>query len=465
MVGVPILFTSLTTIAGFASLITSPMSATRDFGWYTVFGTSANMICCFTVLFIVLSYAGKRTEKAFYLNIKDRNKGEKKDHRLMEKMMEKIAGINKRHYKAVLIISGIITVISVWGIAKLEFNSSYLEEYGDRVKIYHDYKFIDKITGVSDNFEILLNSNKQDGVKTLEFVRALEKIQKFADSKNALVGKTVSVVDIIKDINRSFHGNDIAYYKLPDSDEEVSQYILLYESSGGEELEKLVSADVATARLTIYIKSSDSKTSLVFYNELVQYIDSIIPSGYSYNITGISYLVLKAMKYIEDTQVSSLFTATVIISLLMVIIFRSFKIGIISMLPNLFPIIVTLGIMGWAGIWLDYVRTLISCIAIGIAVDDTIHFIARYHTEFNRESNYEKALYATIRYVGSAVTISSGVLIIGFSVSMTSVLNDSFYFGMLSSICLLIGLIAEHFVTPSLILAFKPFGNEFNTQG
>ena len=108
---------------------------------------------------------------------------------------------------------------------------------------------------------------------------------------------------------------------------------------------------------------------------------------------------------------------------------------------------------------------MISCIAIGIAVDDTIHFIARYHTEFNRESNYEKALYATIRYVGSAVTISSGVLIIGFSVSMTSVLNDSFYFGMLSSICLLIGLIAEHFVTPSLILAFKPFGNEFNTQG
>lgn len=458
LVGLPCLFTALTTTVGFASLLVSPVSATKDFGWYTVFGVLANLLFCFSILFVVLSVAGNRTEKALFLN----KRNTRTRPRTLDKMLKKIADINKNHYNTILIVATIISIFSIWGITRLEINSSYLEEYGPRVKTYHDYKFVDTVMGGSENFEILLNSKIPDGVKTLQFVETLEKIQKFADSQNYLVSKTVSIVDIIKEINRALHNNDKRYYRLPSSDEAVSQYILLYEASGGEELEKLVSGDIATARLTIYIKSSDSKTSQKFYDNLVDYIDSVIPDAYDYQVTGISFLILKAMQYIADTQVSSISIALVIISLLMVAVFGSARVGGLSMIPNIFPILVTLGLMGWANIWLDYVRTLIACIAIGLAVDDTIHFMARYRMEFNRMGKYTPALYAAMGRVGRAITITTCVLIIGFSVSMTSQLNDSFYFGMLSCICIFIALLADYFICPSLILKFKPFGKEFD---
>jgi len=462
LVGMPCLFTALTTTVGFASLLISPISATRDFGWYTIFGVMANLLFCFSILFVVLSVAGKRTESALYVNPQKKKISTQPERRLMDGILKKIAIINMQHYRVILIVVALISIAAVWGITRLEINSSYLEEYGPRVKTYHDYKFVDKIMGGAENFEILLDSKTPDGVKTLQFVQTLEKIQTFADSQDYLVSKTVSIIDIIKDINRSLHNNDKAYYKLPASNEAVSQYILLYEASGGEELEKMVSADIAAARLTIYAKSSDSKTSQRLYNDLVSNIESIIPKDYTYHITGMSFLVLKAMQYIEETQISSLTIALIVISLLMVVVFRSLKVGLISMLPNIFPIIITLGIMGWTGIWLDYVRTLISCIAIGLAVDDTIHFMARYQLEFNHLKNYEKALFATMRDVGRAITITTIVLVVGFSVSMTSQLNDSFYFGLLSSICIILALLADYFLCPALILMFKPFGKELD---
>ncbi len=460
LVGLPCLFTSLTEITGFASLMISPISATRDFGWYTVVGVAANLFFCFTILLVVLSFAGRRTESSFSHARNKNRTHEKGHHRLLDRMLEKVTRINKKHYKAILVISGLISLAALWGLTRLEVNSSYLEEYGDRVTVYHDYKFVDTIMGGSENFEILLDSKSPDGVKTLKFIETLDKIQQFADSQDYLVSKTTSIVDIIKDINRSLHNNDKAFHTLPVSDGEVSQYVLLYETAGGEELEKLVSADIAAARLTIYVKSSDSRTSERLYKDLVSYIDSVIPPEYTCRITGISFLTLKSMQYIADTQISSILMALGVISLIMLVIFGSLKVGLISMLPNIFPIIVTLGFMGIAGIWLDYVRTLISCIAIGLAVDDTVHFISRYQIEFNRLGNYEKALSSTTKNVGGAVTMTSIVLVVGFGVSMTSVLNDSFYFGLLSTVCIIIAMIADYFITPSLILLLKPFGKE-----
>ena len=460
IVGLPCMFTAVTTTVGFASLTVSPISATQDFGWYTVFGVMANLLFCFSLLFVVLSFFPNRTETALYLKPRQKKPHIRKKEPILDRFLERVAHLNKSYYPFILIGTGIISLFAICGLTKLEVNSSYLEEYGPGVKTYHDYKFVDRIMGGAENFEILLNSHTADGVKTLQFIRTLQKIQDFADSQDYLVSKTVSVVDIVKDINRALHNNDRSFYKLPDSDNAVSQYILLYEASGGEELEKLVSADIATARLTIYTKSSDSKTSRRLYEDLVAYIDAVTPESYTYQITGLSFLVLKAMQYIEATQISSISIAILIISLLMVVVFRSVKVGLISMLPNIFPIILTLGLMGWAGIWLDYVRTLVACIAIGLAVDDTIHFMARYQMEFHQKGNYTDALFSTMKGVGRAITITTVVLVIGFSMAMTSQLNDSFYFGLLSSVCIFIALLADYFICPSLILLFKPFGKE-----
>ncbi|MDY6933287.1 MAG: MMPL family transporter [Spirochaetota bacterium] len=401
MVGFPCLFTSLTTAVGFASVTISPISILREYGWSIVVGVLVVFVFSFSILLVILTFKKEKTGRKF--NGGKVNKG----NGLIDWMLPRIASLNKRYYIRILIISAIVSIICSYGITKLQVNSSWLGKFGDRTKVYHDFKFVDKTMAVSASFEISLDSKKADGVRTYQFVKTLEQIQNFAESKDYLVKKTVSVVDIIRDVNRSLHNNDIEYYRLPSSDREVSQYILLYEISGGEELEKLVSADLATARLTIYIKSTDSITSRGFYDELVNFIESVKPADYDYRITGLSFLLLEAMRYIADNQIKSIMLAFVIISLMMVIVFRSIKVGLISMLPNLFPIVITLGFMGLSGIWLDFGRSLLAPIAIGLAVDDTIHVISRYRLEFFRIGNYEKALDVAMNEVGRAITITT----------------------------------------------------------
>ena len=294
-------------------------------------------------------------------------------------------------------------------------------------------------------------------MKTFRFVQALKRIQDFAAAQSYLVKKTYSVVDIIKDMNCSFHNNDKAFYRLPDSDEEVSQLLLLYEMSGGEEFERLVSADMSTARLTVCVQTTDTGTSKRFHDDLVAFIESIRPDAYTYGITGVSFLVLEANRYTAQTQLKSIILALAIVSLMMTIVFRSFTIGVISMFPNIFPILITLAFMGFTGIWLDSMKTLIASIAIGLAVDDTIHFMSRYRLEFSRLRNYGRALDTE---VGRAITITTIILVIGFGSATVSKLNDVFYFGMLSAMCIFLALLADYFLCPALILFFRPFGKE-----
>ncbi len=457
LVGIPCLFTSLTTAVGIGSLTVSPIRAIKEYGRFSMFGVMGIFLFSFTILLVVLALAGKRSERHFEKQ-QTRETEARQPPAFMARMLAKIAEINKQHYRRILVIVAIVSAVCIYGITRLEINSSYLEEIGDSAKIFWDYRFVDENMGGSGNFELILNSGKPDGVTSLRYVKTLEKIQNFADSKDAFIRKTNSIVDIIKDINRSLNNNDKAFYTLPDSDKAVAQYVLLYELSGGEDLEKLVSGDMAEARLTILSRYSDSKTAEKFKNEFEAHIMAVLPEDYTYNITGASYLLVRSMGHIEKTQIESITLALVVISLMMIIVFRSLKVGLVSMIPNIFPILFTLGFMGLAGIWLDYVRTLIACIAIGLAVDDTIHFIFRYKLEFKRMGNYEKALDATMNDVGRAITITTIILIMGFGVSMVSSINDMHYFGVLACLCIFIALLSDYFICPSLILLTKPFG-------
>ncbi len=456
LLGFPCLFTSVTTAIGFSSLYLSPVKVIRVFGLIFAFGALAAFACSFTVLLALLSVAGKKSENKF--------KGVKikKNHGYLEKALLGIANFNIRYYKQVLIVSLLITITLIYGMTKVEVNTSTLSVFGDKLPIFHNYKFIDKIMGGTGNFEVLLQSNETEGVKTLRFVQILEMIQDFAKSKNYIVKKSVSITDIIKDVNCSMHNNDKAFYKLPSSDEEVAQFLLLYEFSGGEELEKLVSADLATARLTIYTKSTDSNVNSQFHKEMVSFIESVKPADYDYIITGISYLSVEVYRCMTEIMIKSLSLALVAISIMMILVFRSFKIGLLSMVANIFPIFFAIGFLGLSGIWLSSLTSIVGCVVIGLAVDDTIHFFSRYKIEFDRLGNYPKALQATMTGVGRALAITTIILVTAFAAFITSKMTSFTVSGMLTSLCFLVALLADFFIAPVLILIFKPFGKEFD---
>ena len=454
LLGFPCLFTSITTAIGFASLVIAPMWGIRDFGLYIAFGVLAAFGISFTLLLVLLDSGAKKTESKFIaLEIK-RNKS------IMDKALKHMVYLNSRFYKQILVVFGAVIILACYGISKVEINSSLLWQLGDRIKLYNDYQFVDQTMGGTGNFEVLLKAHQAEGIKTVNFLQTLEKIQHFADTQHGIVGKTLSVVDIVKDLNRAMHNNDGSFFKLPASDNEISQYLLLYEISGGEELEKYVSTDLSTARLSIFVKTPNAKETQGFYDELIALIESETPAEYTYSVTGTSFLMQKLMNLLGETMAKSLLLAILIISILMIFVFRSLKLGFLSMIPNLVPVVLTVGMMGVLGIWLNELTSFLGCIAIGIAVDDTIHFISRYRMEFNAVGKYEKALETTMLGVGRALTITTIILCIGFCVNMVSRMNSFFYLGLIVSACLFIALIADFFLLPSLILFFKPFGKE-----
>ncbi|MDY6933285.1 MAG: MMPL family transporter [Spirochaetota bacterium] len=456
LLGIPCLFTTITTAIGFASLTISHVRANHEFGCYVIFGVLAVFIFSFTSLIALLSIGSRKAEDKF------RNENKIKYNKFLNEMMLSIANINKRYKGRILTVTVLISIAAIYGITKLQVNSSYYKLFDEKMKVVRDFRFIDKKMAGTGNFEVLLDSKKADGVKSLKFIQTLEKIQDFANDQDYIVNKTSSVVDIVKDVNMSLHNNKKAFYRLPSSNEEVSQYILLYEVSGGEELEKLVSADIAAAKLTIYLKTTDTQTSSRFYEDLAKFINSTKPDSYSFKISGATFMFNQMLTYIRENQASSILLALAIISIMMIVVFRSLKVGLTSMVPNIFPILITLGIMGLTGIWLDHVNAMLACIAIGLAVDDTIHFVSRYKLEFDRSGNYENALNIAMSEAGRAMTMTTIVLVIGFGVMVTAELNILQYFGLLSSMCIFIALLSDYFIAPSLILLFKPFGKEFD---
>jgi hydrophobe/amphiphile efflux-3 (HAE3) family protein len=461
LIGAACLLTTLTTAAGFASVAISPLPVVYQFGSSTAVGVLVLFVLCFSILPVILSLSGARSEKLFSSERQLKTSTEGRIHDVLDRFLSKIARCNIQYYRLILPIAALLCAISVYGAAQIKTDASWLHFFGDEIRVFRDYKFVDATMAGSANFEILLDSNKADGVGTLRLVRTLEKIQNYADDQDYIVRKTISLVDIIKDLNKALHDNDPEYYTLPSSDPELSQYILLYELSGGEELEKIVSADLATARLTILVKSTTTSVSKRFYDDLVAFVESVTPDDYAFEVTGLSHMELESLRHMNATMMGSIGLALAVISILMVFVFRSVKIGLISLLPNVFPVIATMGIMGLAGIALDFSKTVLACVAIGIAVDDTIHLLSRYRREFEALGNYEKALEAAMRGVGHAITRTTIILVIPLSACMFSKFATMSYFGMLMSICILIALLADYFMAPSLVLTLRPFGEEF----
>ncbi len=457
LLGFPCLFTSITTAVGFGSLIIASMSPIRDMGLSIAFGTMIAFVVTFTILLVILSFAGVKTERKY-----EKTKVTK-SHGIMDQALQQIAHLNNRYYKKILLVSLIAGIFLIYGVTKIEVNTGILQFYGDKIKMFHDAKFVDKTMSGTSNFEVLLYSEKTDGIKTLRFVQTLEKIQRFADSRDYLVNKTISVTDMIKDINRALNNNDKAFYRIPLSDGEELQNIneFIYELYGGEELENIVSADHGAARLSIFVKSTHSKIYKQFHDDLVTFIESVIPNDYTYRISGMGFLSIEILRQITVTMSKSIMLAIVIISLMMIFVFRSLRIGLLSMIPNVFPILFGLGFMGFSGIYVGHMTACMGCIVIGLVVDDTIHFISRYRMEFASHGNYKKALEVSLRDVGRALTITTIILVFGMGTMMISRMACFSEMGLMISLSLIVALVADFFIAPALILLFKPFGEEF----
>ncbi len=455
LVGTPCLLASLTTAAGFLSLSLSPVKTVAHLAIYSSAGVLAAFVASVTILVVFLTFGRDpktgRARKRLEARIKRAER--------FGAALRAVASFVIRFRNPILVFFGLLFVVSAWGMTKLTVDSNFLLEFSEKIPVRRSTQFVDD--NMSGNYSIVyvFDSGEPDGIKNPEVLREIERVQKEAE-KHPLVTKTYSVVDMMKDINESFHNGNPAYYRIPESRELVAQYLLVYELSGGEELRDYVTMDYARATLELRCKMKETSLLEGIVDDIDAHLDDQPLQASTISVTGIGALWLKFVEYITRSQIQGGLLALTVVSLMMIVVFRSVKIGLISMLPNISPVILVVGAMGWLGIYLDYYRLLITPVAIGIAVDDTIHLMMRYHHEFTKSRNYEKALYDSMNGVGRALFTTSAILVAGFMVNVFSVMDGQQSFGILLSTVIALALIADFLFMPALILWLKPFGPE-----
>jgi predicted RND superfamily exporter protein len=453
LVGVPCLLTSLTSAAGFLSMGLAPVASIARMSVYSAVGVMVAFVLSMTLLVAFLALGRPRGP------VGERELALAKGGARMQGALLAVARLAVRRRRELLAVSALVCAAAAAGIARLEVDSNWLDDLSDRVPIKAATLTIDETMGGLNSLVYLFDSGEPEGVKDPAVLRDIERVQRDAE-RHAIVEKTYSVVDVLKDLNQAFHEGDSAHYRIPESRELVAQYLLLYEGSGGDEVEEFISSDFARASLEI--RTRLTKTSLMA--KLADDIDAAIAAqplaASSAARTGIGELWLQLLDYIVVSQVQGVILAFVSIAAMMCVVCRSLRTALLAMIPNVAPVLVTLGAMGWLGLPLDYNKLMIASVAIGIAVDDTIHFVTRFHREFRERGSYARALEAALSDVGRAVFITSVTLVCGFLVLLLSVMASRVLFGWLLAATIATALLAEFFLMPALLLSVKPFGPE-----
>jgi predicted RND superfamily exporter protein len=456
LVGTPCLLTSLTTAAGFAAMSIAPIKAISHFAIYSAVGVVAAFALSVTLLFVFLSFGRQVSGR----EASDEEMLRAKGGRRFQAALAALARFDVRFRKSIIAGFSLLFIASALGIARLEVDSNFLNEFSPEEPVRQSIEYVDDIMGGTYSFIYLFDTGESDGIKNPAVLREMARFQAEADTHTDLVNKSYSVGDVLMDLNRSFHEGDLAYNVLPETRELVAQYLLLYEMSGGEEAEEYVSGDFSRASLELRLKAVESSELAKLSEALEAYLAEHPTEASTVRVTGIGALWLQLMDYITQSQIRGFLLAFTVIGALLCFVFRSLKIGLIAMVPNLSPVVMTLGVMGWIELPLDYVRLLIATVAIGISVDDTIHHMTRFDLEFRRRGSYREALHASMVDVGRALVITSVVLVLGFLVFHFSALDSTASFGTLLAATIFVALAADFLLMPALVMTLRPFGPE-----
>ncbi len=448
--GLPCLLTSFTTIMGFLALSTVPIIPVREAGLFCAFGTAMCFIISVTLGVVLLSLgrSGPVKEKE-----KEAVTGD-----VYHRLMVKTADVIIKFRKAILVIALVVTAGALYAASGIVVENHFLDYMGDAFKVKKDIQYVDKTMCGSSTLELVFDTGTENGAKDPQVLKEIEQVQAFAETLETVM-TTSSLVDVIKTVNKTLHNEDNAFYRTPDTRDAVAQYLLLYETSGGERLERVVTFDYAKTRLVLRTQSLGTRDALRLYEEIRRFVDDNVTRS-KVVITGANALNVKVIDFIIQAQVTSVLLAFSMISVVMIFVFGSFKTGLIAMIPNIFPIVFVLGFMGVTGRNLGMMNAMISAVVIGIAVDDTIHFFSHYREVRRREKDAESAMHTALEEVGRPMFFTTVALTAGFSVIMLSNMVNVSEFGVLISLAVFISLISDFFIGGSLILTFRVFEND-----
>ena len=420
----PVVMTSVTTAVGFISLITSQVYPIKYFGIFTAFGVMMAMVFSLTLIPAGILIFGLPKRK------KAKTNDAKGDSNLAYKFAEVVV-----KYKYVTIIATIlIIVVSIVGIGKVWINSSFLEKFEKDSDIVQTDNFINAHFGGTSTLNVILQGTDENTFKKPPVLKIIDNIQNEAE-KLALVGNSFSLVDYLKRMNKVMHADSAEFDTIPESQDLVAQYLLLYEMSGDpENLWKVVDYKYNTANLTLQLKSDNSKAINAAIAVVETFEKELAAENIEIKYAGSGYKGLVFTDLILQGQILSLLMSLVIIVVLLSIMFKKVSIGFIGAVPIAVTAAISFGMMGLFKIPLSTTTALVSSIAIGIGIDYAVHFIERYKIYALQTGDKFKTIRRTMHHSGRAIIFNAIVVIAGFLVMLASVFPPNRSLGALVSL-------------------------------
>ncbi|MDA8658191.1 efflux RND transporter permease subunit [Flavobacteriaceae bacterium] len=446
-IGNATLMTNLTTASGFATFILTNSKILKEFGVVA----SINIIAIFllSLLIIPITYSFmERPNKKHLRHLKNKTVD------FFVTWMEKT--VRKKRVN-VYLISLLGLIIGITGIYQIKISGSLIEDMPKSAPFFKDILFFDATFNGIVPLEIWIDSKREEGIVRPATLRRMNQLQETIDEIPELA-PSLSVVNAVKYAKQAYYNGNPNYFALPTSQENSFIYPFLNSSNSNSQLlNGYVDSTGQFGRITTYMK--DIKTSRMeeIEADLKESIAKIFPKDrYGVNITGKSLLFLKGTKYLINNLILSLSLAILLIALFMAFLFRSFKMILISLIPNLLPLIITAGVMGFTGIPLKPSTILVFSIAFGISVDDTIHFLAKYRQELIANGwKINKAVFAALRETGISMFYTSVVLFFGFSIFMSSNFGGTQALGGLVAVTLMMAMLANLVLLPSLLISLE----------
>ena len=448
-IGNATLMTNVTTASGFATFIITNSKLLKEFGIVASLSIMAIFILCILIIPIIYSFLPIPEEKHL----------EHLNRTWINSLGDWIEKTVKKSKINIYIISVLLLVTSIIGIYQIRISGSIIDDMPQKADWFDDIMFYEKEFNGIMPLEILINTKRKKGVTKLSTIKKMSKIEDVILEVPEL-SKPISMVSLVKYSKQAYYNGNPKYYQVPTSQE--NSFILSYAKNSTSDsdvdlIKNYVDSTGQYTRITAFMKDMEIEKMEEIEKKLNYEISKIMPSdNFEVSITGKAYLFQKGTKYLVKNLILSLSLAIFLIALLMAYMFRSLKMIFISLIPNLLPLIVTAGLMGYLGVAIKPSTILIFSIAFGIAVDDTIHFLAKYRQELIT-NNWEvkKSVYNALRETGVSMFYTSIVLFFGFSVFTVSNFGGTVALGALVSATLLFALLSNLLLLPSMLLSLE----------
>jgi hypothetical protein len=453
--GTATLMTNITTAVGFATFIVTNNDLLQEFGVVTTINILTIYLLSLLIIPIFFSYIPPPNSR--HLGHLERKS--------LTFFFDWIINTVKYNRFGIYVTSVVLLVFGIIGIYEIKISGSILEDMPKKTAFFDDIRFFEKEFDGVMPLEIMIDTKKKNGAMKLTNLKRMEELEETIIEIPEL-SKPLSIVNLAKSFTQAYYNGNPEFYALPSSQEET--FLIPYVKNSlkkgkDNQLKSYISTDGSIARMTTFIKDENGEKMEEIEAQIRKKVNKLFPSPkYEVIITGKASVFQKGTKYLLDNLLSSLLFAFLLTGGLVAVMFRSFKIVLVSIIPNLLPLLMTAGLMGFLGIPLKPSTLLVFGIAFGLSVDDTLRFLAQYRLELARNDwKIKKSVFATFNDAGISMFYTSIVLFFGFSVFMLSSFGGTVALGGLVSITLCFGMLSNLVLLPALVLTLnKTLANE-----